>query len=149
MKNEREFLIIKPNSVRRGFIGEIIKRLENRGLKITAMKMIKMSEQQAEKLYNIHKGKDFYEPLKKFILSGPVVLIIVEAPRAIDMVRHIIGDTDPLKASPGSIRGEYGLTIQKNIVHASDSIENANLEMSIFFKDDEILEYNLDAQDDL
>ncbi|MDK2945390.1 nucleoside-diphosphate kinase [Geotoga petraea] len=149
MKNEREFLIIKPNSIRRGFIGEIIKRLENRGIKIIAMKMINISEKQVEKLYKIHKEKEFYKSLKEFMLSGPVVVMVVEAPRAIEMVRHIIGNTDPLKASPGSIRGDYGLTVQKNIVHASDSIENANSEISIFFEENEILKYELDGQNDL
>jgi len=149
MKNEKEFLMIKPNSVRRGFIGEIIKRLENRGIKIIAMKMIKMTENQASTLYEIHKGKDFYKSLKEFILSGPVIVMIVEAPRAIEMVRHIIGKTDPLKASPGSIRGEFGLSVQKNMVHASDSVENAKFEMNIFFDNSEINNYELDAQNDL
>jgi nucleoside-diphosphate kinase len=83
------------------------------------------------------------------MLSGPVVAMVLEAPRAIEMVRHIIGNTDPLKASPGSIRGEYGLTVQKNIVHASDSIENAKIEMSIFFDEKELIDYELDAQFDL
>ena len=149
MKSEREFLMVKPNSIRRGFVGEIISRLENRGLKIISLKMLKVSDEQAEKLYEIHKDKIFYESLKKFILSGPVIVIILEAPRAIEMVRHIIGNTDPLKASPGSIRGEFGLTVQKNIVHASDSLENAKKEINIFFNDNEILNYELDAQYDL
>jgi nucleoside-diphosphate kinase len=83
------------------------------------------------------------------MLSGPIVVMVLEAPRAIEMVRHIIGNTDPLKASPGSIRGEYGLTVQKNIVHASDSLENANKEISIFFDENELVNYDLDAQFDL
>ncbi|MGM0640581.1 MAG: nucleoside-diphosphate kinase [Thermotogota bacterium] len=149
MKLEREFLMIKPNSIRRGFVGEIITRLENRGLKILGLKMIKINEKQANKLYEIHKNKDFYNSLKNFILSGPAIVMVLEAPRAIEMVRHIIGNTDPLKASPGSIRGEFGLTIQKNIVHASDSIKNANKEIDIFFDENEILSYELDAQNDL
>ena len=149
MNSEREFLIIKPNSVRRGFIGEIIKRLESRGIKIIAMKMLKITDTQAKELYKVHEGKAFYPSLKEFMLSGPIVAMVLEAPRAIEMVRHIIGNTDPLKASPGSIRGEYGLTVQKNIVHASDSIENAEKEISIFFDEDELIDYELDAQFDL
>jgi nucleoside-diphosphate kinase len=149
MNNERELLIIKPNSVRRGFIGEIIKRLENRGIKIIALKMLKLTEKQANKLYKMHEGESFYPSLKGFMLSGPIVVMVLEAPRAIEMVRHIIGNTDPLKASPGSIRGEYGLTVQKNIVHASDSLENANKEISIFFDENELVNYDLDAQFDL
>lgn len=149
MNIEREFLIIKPNSVRRGFVGEIIRRLESRGIKIIAMKMLKITEIQANKLYNIHEGKSFYPSLKEFMLSGPIIAMVLEAPRAIEMVRHIIGNTDPLKASPGSIRGEYGLTVQKNIVHASDSLENAKKEIAIFFDEDELIDYDLDAQFDL
>ncbi|MBM7559853.1 nucleoside-diphosphate kinase [Marinitoga litoralis] len=146
---EREFLFLKPNTVRRGLVGEVISRLERRGIKIVAMKMICPTKEQAEELYKEHKGKPFYEDLLKFILSGPIVVMVLEGPRVIDMVRHIIGNTDPLKASPGSIRGEFGMSITKNIVHASDSPENAERELKIFFKEEEIIKYRLDVQDDL
>jgi nucleoside-diphosphate kinase len=146
---EREFLFLKPNTVRRGLVGEVISRLERRGIKIIAMKMIMATKDQVEELYKEHKGKDFYEDLIEFVLSGPVIVMVLEGPRVIDMVRHIIGNTDPLKASPGSIRGEFGMSVTKNIVHASDSAENAEREMKIFFDEEEIVEYRLDVQHDL
>ncbi|KAF2956040.1 nucleoside-diphosphate kinase [Marinitoga sp. 38H-ov] len=146
---EREFLFLKPNTVRRGLVGEVISRLERRGIKIVAMKMISPTKEQAEELYKEHKGKPFYDDLMNFILSGPIIVMVLEGPRVIEMVRHIIGNTDPLKASPGSIRGEFGMSITKNIVHASDSPENAERELKIFFKDEEIINYRLDVQDDL
>ncbi|KLO22667.1 nucleoside diphosphate kinase [Marinitoga sp. 1197] len=146
---EREFLFLKPNTVRRGLVGEVISRLERRGIKIIAMKMIWVTENQAKELYKEHEGKSFYNELIEFVLSGPVVVMVLEGPRVIEMVRHIIGNTDPLKASPGSIRGEFGMSITKNIVHASDSPENAEREIKIFFKEDEILKYRLDVQHDL
>ncbi|SHE87419.1 nucleoside diphosphate kinase [Marinitoga hydrogenitolerans DSM 16785] len=146
---EREFLFLKPNTVRRGLIGEVISRLERRGIKIIALKMIWVTKEQAEELYQEHKGKSFYNDLIDFVLSGPVVVMILEGPRVIEMVRHIIGNTDPLKASPGSIRGEFGMSVTKNIVHASDSLESAKREMKIFFSENEILNYRLDVQHDL
>ncbi|WP_129409905.1 nucleoside-diphosphate kinase [Marinitoga lauensis] len=146
---EREFLFLKPNTVRRGLVGEVISRLERRGIKIVAMKMIWATKEQAEKLYKEHEGKPFYNELIEFVLSGPVVVMVLEGPRVVEMVRHIIGNTDPLKASPGSIRGEFGMSVTKNIVHASDSHENAEKEMRIFFSENEILNYKLDVQHDL
>ncbi|GAB6188335.1 nucleoside-diphosphate kinase [Marinitoga arctica] len=146
---EREFLFLKPNTVRRGLVGEVISRLERRGIKIVAMKMICPTKEQAKELYKEHEGKSFYNDLINFVLSGPVVVMVLEGPRVVEMVRHIIGNTDPLKASPGSIRGEFGMSVTKNIVHASDSYENALREMKIFFSEDEIIEYRLDVQDDL
>jgi len=146
---EREFVMIKPNAVKRGLTSEIIKNYEQKGLKIVAMKMIKMKRSQAERLYAQHKGKDFYEPLLEFILSGPVIVMILEGPRAIETVRNINGETDPLKASPGSIRGKYGLSVRKNIVHASDSNKNAEEEWKIFFEEEEIIEYRNGLENEL
>ncbi|PNS02469.1 nucleoside diphosphate kinase [Petrotoga miotherma DSM 10691] len=138
---EKAFVMIKPNAVKRGLIGEIIKRYEQKGLKVVAMKMIKMKKEQAEELYKVHQGKDFYQPLIEFILSGPVVVMILEGPRVIEAVRSINGETDPLKAQAGSIRGEFGISVRKNIVHASDSIQSAEQEWGIFFEENEIFEY--------
>ncbi|AEX84946.1 nucleoside diphosphate kinase [Marinitoga sp. 1135] len=146
---EREFIFLKPNTIRRGLTGEVISRLERRGIKIIALKMIQFTREQAEKLYEEHKDKPFYNELIDFVLSGPSVVMVVEGPRVIEMVRHIIGATDPLKASPGSIRGEFGMSVTKNIVHASDSPEKAEREMKIFFSEEEILNYRLDVQGDL
>ncbi|MCX7654228.1 MAG: nucleoside-diphosphate kinase [Fervidobacterium sp.] len=146
---ERTFIILKPNAVRRGLVGEILKRFEQRGIKIVGLKFLKMSREQAEKLYEPHKGKTFYEELLNFMLSGPVVAIILEAPRVLELVRHIVGATDPLKAEAGSIRGEFALTVTKNLIHASDSLESFEREASIFFTEDEIIDYYLDVQDDI
>ncbi|QTA38816.1 nucleoside-diphosphate kinase [Thermosipho ferrireducens] len=146
---ERTFVFLKPNAVRRGLIGEIIKRFEQRGIKIIALKMMWLTEEQAERLYEMHKGKSFYEELVEFVTSGPVVAMILEAPRVIEMVRHIIGNTDPLKAEAGTVRGEFALTITKNLIHASDSKENFERESRIFFEDTEKVDYYLDVQDDI
>ncbi|MEN3041883.1 MAG: nucleoside-diphosphate kinase [Fervidobacterium sp.] len=146
---ERTFIILKPNAVRRGLVGEILKRFEQRGIKIVGLKFLKMSREQAEKLYEPHKGKTFYEELLNFMLSGPVVAVILEAPRVLELVRHIVGATDPLKAEAGSIRGEFALTVTKNLIHASDSLESFEREASIFFTEDEIINYYLDVQDDI
>lgn len=146
---EKTFVYLKPNAVRRGLIGEIIKRFEQRGIKIVALKFLWMSKEQAEKLYEMHKGKSFYNELIEFVTGGPIVAMIVEAPRVIEMVRHIIGDTDPLKAGTGTIRGEFALTITKNLIHASDSKENFEREYKIFFNEDEMINYYLDVQDDI
>ena len=140
---EREFVFIKPNAIRRSLIGEIISRYEKKGLKIIALKMIQMTKTQSEKLYEEHEGKDFYKPLIDFVLSGPVLVMVLEGERAVEVVRHMHGDTDPLKAFPGSIRGDYGLTVRKNIVHASDSQEKAEKEWQIFFDQEELLEYSI------
>jgi len=146
---ERTFIILKPNAVRRGLIGEILKRFEQRGIKIIGLKFLWMTQEQCEKLYEPHKGKPFYEELVNFMMSGPVVAMVVEAPRVIEMVRHIVGATDPLRAEAGTIRGEFALTVTKNLIHASDSVENAEREMSIFFSPEDLIEYKLDIQDDI
>ncbi|ONN27552.1 nucleoside diphosphate kinase [Thermosipho affectus] len=146
---ERTFVYLKPNAVRRGLIGEIIKRFEQRGIKIVALKMHWVTKEEAEELYKMHKQKSFYKDLIEFITGGPIVAMIVEAPRVIEMVRHIIGNTDPLKAGTGTIRGEFALTTTKNLIHASDSKENFEREYKIFFKDEEIIDYYLDVQDDI
>ena len=139
--------MIKPDGVARGLVGEVISRIEKKGLKIVAMKMIKMSKEQAEKLYEVHKGKPFYEGLIKYVTSGPVVVMVVKGPQAVKVVRNLIGATNPIEAAFGTIRGDFGLDIGRNIVHASDSPENSLKERSIFFKEDEYIEY--DRTDDV
>ncbi len=147
MEFELEFVMIKPDGVARGLVGEVISRIEKKGLKIVAMKMIKMSKEQAEKLYEVHKGKPFYEGLIKYVTSGPVVVMVVKGPQAVKVVRNLIGSTNPIEAAFGTIRGDFGLDIGRNIVHASDSPENSLKERSIFFKEDEYIEY--DRTDDV
>jgi len=146
---ERTFVILKPNTVRRGLVGEILRRFEQRGIKIVGLKFLWMTKEQCEKLYEPHEGKSFYNELTEFMMSGPVVAVVLEAPRVIEMVRHIVGATDPLKAEAGTIRGEFALTVTKNLIHASDSVENAAREMSIFFTEDELIDYSLDIQNDI
>lgn len=139
MSNERTFVYIKPDGVRRKFIGEVISRFEKKGLKLIGLKMIRMPEKLARELYKEHVGKDFYEPLLRFVTSGPVVAMVVEGPRAVEAVRQIVGNTDAVEALPGSIRGDFALSVRENIVHASDSLESAKREIAIFFKDEEIV----------
>ena len=139
---EREFVMIKPDGVQRGLIGKIITRIENTGLKITAIKMIQVSEQQAEKHYEVHKGKPFYDGLIKYITNGPVVTMIVEGKNAVKHVRRLVGATDPSSAAPGSIRGDYSLEIGRNIIHAADSNSNSAKEALIYFTENEVMKYN-------
>ncbi|MGL5089078.1 MAG: nucleoside-diphosphate kinase [Cetobacterium sp.] len=131
---EKTLLIIKPDAVERKLIGDIIQRVEKKGLEIKALRMEKVSLEKAEKHYEIHKGKDFYNNLIQFIISGPVVLIVVEGKNCIKMIRGMAGSTSPLEAIPGTIRGDFSTDILENIVHTSDSIEASEREIKIFFK---------------
>ena len=139
MAVQRTFVMIKPDGVRRGLIGEIISRFEKRGMKIVAMKMVKMDRALAERLYEEHKGKSFFEELISYVTSGPVVAMVIEADEAVSVVRKMIGATDPKEALPGTIRGDYALSKAENVIHASDSPEKASREISIFFKENEII----------
>jgi nucleoside-diphosphate kinase len=141
MEKQRTFVMIKPDGVQRGFVGDIINRFEKKGLKIIAMKMISVPKQLAEKHYGIHKGKPFFEPTVRYIISSPVVAMVLEGINAIDMVRNIMGKTNPQDASIGSIRGDYGQFIGRNIVHGSDSPDTAEFEISLWFKPEEISSY--------
>ncbi len=138
---QRTFVMIKPDGVQRGLIGEIIERIEKKGLKIVGLKMIKLPKELAEKQYEEHKGKDFFEGLIKYVTSGPVVVMVVEGKNAVKAMRKLVGATDPLEATPGTIRGDFGLEIGRNIIHASDSEKSAEREIFLFFKEDEIFEY--------
>lgn len=136
---ERTLVFIKPDGVQRGLVGEIILRLEKRGLRIVALKMLRMSEQLAEIHYAEHKGKEFFDPLVRHVTSGPVVAMVLEGERAIELVRRMIGSTNPAEAQPGTIRGDLALTTRLNLVHASDSAASAEVEISRFFSLDEIV----------
>ncbi|KQC13605.1 MAG: nucleoside diphosphate kinase [Desulfuromonas sp. SDB] len=143
---ERTLVIIKPNAVQRELIGDIISRFEKRGLKIVAMKMIVITPELAKVHYQEHQAKDFYQPLIKFITSGPSVVIILEGDRAIEVVRKMCGATDPLDADPGTIRGDYGIRVRQNIIHASDSLSSAEREIALFFSTPELIDYKLAAR---
>ncbi len=138
---QRTYVMIKPDGVKRGLIGEIIRRIENKGLKIVALKMLKLSKEKAEELYSVHKGKPFFNSLVEFVTSGPVVAMIVEGDEAVSVMRTLIGPTDGRKAPPGTIRGDFALSIQENIIHAADSVETAEREMWIVFDKSEVVSY--------
>ena len=141
MQKERTFVMIKPDAVQRGFIGEIISRFEKKGIKIVGMKMVDVDRSLAEKHYEIHKGKPFFEPTVKYITSSPVVAIVLEGLNVIEMVRAMTGATDPQKAAIGTIRGDFGQFIGRNIIHASDGKETAASEITLWFTPKEIAEY--------
>jgi nucleoside-diphosphate kinase len=141
---ERSLVLVKPDGVQRGISGLIISRLESRGLKISGMKLFHISRDLAMKHYGAHQGKPFFDGLVRFITSGPVVAIVVEGPRAVEIVRNTMGSTDPLNAEPGTIRGDFGIEIGRNLVHGSDSLESAAHEISLFFSGEEVLNYERD-----
>jgi nucleoside-diphosphate kinase len=141
MQNERTFVMIKPDGVQRGFIGEIITRFEKKGLKLVAMKLVSVSRELAEEHYGVHKGKPFFKPTVKYITSSPVVAMILEGKNAINLVRNMMGKTDPQDAAMGTIRGDYGQFIGRNIVHGSDSPDTAEFEINLWFKPEEIANY--------
>ncbi|KYO64294.1 nucleoside-diphosphate kinase [Thermovenabulum gondwanense] len=130
---EKTFVMLKPDAVKRGLVGSIIKRYEQKGLKILALKMLQVTEDLAEKHYEEHRDKPFYRELVNFITSGPVVAMILEGPNAIKLVRLLNGATKAEDALPGTIRGDYALTTQENLVHASDSSESARREIALWF----------------
>jgi nucleoside-diphosphate kinase len=133
--SERTLVLIKPDGVRRGLAGEVLSRIERKGLRIVAMDMRVVGRDLAETHYAEHAGKPFYGSLVEFITSGPLVALVVEGSRAIEAFRALAGATDPVKATPGTIRGDYALEVQDNIVHGSDSPDSAEREIKIFFPD--------------
>lgn len=137
---ERTLVIVKPDGVRRGLIGEVISRFEKKGFKIKALKMIKLSKDLAMKLYDIHVGKPFFNDLIDFMTSSPVVAMVLEGNDAVNVVRLMIGQTDSRRAQPGTIRGDYSLSIGENVVHAADSSERADYEISVIFDSSEIVD---------
>jgi len=141
---ERTLVLIKPDGVQRGLAGAIIARFERRGLRIAAMKMIQMDKATAQRHYAVHQNKPFFNDLVTFITSNPIIAAVFEGKNAIEVVRHTMGETNSAKASPGTIRGDFGIDLQYNLVHGSDSLENAAKEISIFFSPGEILSYSRD-----
>ena len=131
--NQRTLVVIKPDAVARGLVGEIISRFEKKGFKLVNLKMLRLSREQAEEFYSPHRAKPFFKDLIDFITSGPIVAAILEGRNAVDAVRIMIGSTDASKAEPGSIRGDYGLGLTDNIVHASDSDDSFRREARILF----------------
>ena len=139
---EKTLVLLKPDAVQRGLIGEIIQRLERRGLLLTAAKFMQVSQELAETHYGIHKGKPFYKPLLEYITSAPVMAMAWEGPNAVAAVRQTMGATNPTAAAPGSVRHDFGLEIGRNLTHASDSAENGQKEVALWFKENELVEWN-------
>jgi len=139
--NERTLVILKPDAVQRGLVGEILARFEKRGLKIAALKLEVISRETAERHYGEHEGKPFFAGLVDYITSAPSVLLILEGPDAVAITRATNGDTKPARAAPGTIRADFGLTIGRNLVHASDSVESAAREVESFFGSGGIVDY--------
>jgi nucleoside-diphosphate kinase len=130
---ERTLVLVKPDGVRRGLVGEVISRMERKGLSIVAMELRTLDRDTAEQHYGEHQAKPFFAGLVEFITSGPLVALVVEGPRAVEAFRGLAGATDPVKATPGTVRGDYALDVQTNIVHGSDSPESATREIELFF----------------
>jgi nucleoside-diphosphate kinase len=138
---ERTLVIIKPDAVQRGLIGPILTRLERRGLRIAAMKLIQITPELAARHYQVHQGKPFYGPLVEFITSGPVVVAVIEGTDAINTVRKTMGATNPALAEPGTIRADFAIEIGRNLVHGSDGADTAAYEIPLFFTEAEIVSY--------
>jgi nucleoside-diphosphate kinase len=132
---ERTLLIIKPDAVGQSYTGEVLRRVEQDGFVILGLRMLRLTTLQAKEFYAVHREKPFYEPLVKFMTSGPVVVCALERENAVRGLRELVGSTNPREAAPGTIRADLGWNVQENAVHASDSLENARKEVSFFFKD--------------
>ncbi len=142
---ERTLIIVKPDAVQRGLIGEIVARFERRGLRIVGMKFMQIDRQLASRHYAEHEGKGFYESLLAYITSAPSVVMVLEAPNAIELARRTIGATKPIDSPPGSIRGDLGVEVGRNLVHGSDSAESAAREIDLFFAPEELVNWSRDV----
>jgi nucleoside-diphosphate kinase len=142
---QRTLILVKPDAMQRGLAGEIISRLERRGLRIAAMKLMQVPEQLARRHYAEHEGKGFYEGLIEYITSSPIIAAVFEGTNAVEAARQTMGKTNPLQAAPGTIRGDFGLETGRNLVHGSDSPESAAREIALFFNEGEIIGYTRDV----
>jgi nucleoside-diphosphate kinase len=145
MAFERTLVIVKPDGVQRGLVGPIVTRFEARGLKIVGLKLVQVSRELAERHYAEHEGKGFYPGLLDYITSGPVVVACVEGTSAVQMVRNVVGATNPLNAAPGTIRADLAVDIGRNLIHASDAPETAQRELDLWFAPEELLSYPRDT----
>jgi nucleoside-diphosphate kinase len=142
MAVEKTFVMIKPDGVQRGLIGQVIQRFEQKGLQLVAAKLMHISRPLAETHYAEHQSKPFFGELVEFITSGPVLAMVWQGENAIRVAREMMGKTNPAEAAPGTIRGDFGLQVSMNVIHGSDSEESAEREINLFFKEEEILEYS-------
>ena len=141
MSAERTLVLVKPDGVQRGLVGDVVSRLERRGLHLVGLKLMRIDEQLAARHYAEHVGKPFYPGLVRFITSSPVVAMVWEGPGAVALVRSTMGATDPAKSAPGTIRGDLAVSIGTNVVHGSDSPERAGVEVGLFFQEDELVSW--------
>src|SRR5512145_580375 len=140
-KVEHSLVLVKPDGVQRGLVGEVIARLERRGLRLVGAKFLQVSQALAEEHYAIHKGKPFYEGLIAYITSAPVMAMVWEGPNAIAAIRQTMGSTRPTEAAPGSLRHDFALEVGRNLTHASDSVENGASEVALWFKQEELVDW--------
>lgn len=138
---QRTLILLKPDAVQRRLVGEIIGRFERKGLRLIGLKLLSVPRELAEKHYAVHKGKPFYESLLTFLTSGPTVALVWEGREAVTVGRNLMGVTDGAKAPPGTVRGDFALSVQNNLVHGSDSAENAALEISLWFTPEELVSF--------
>jgi nucleoside-diphosphate kinase len=138
---QRTLILLKPDAVQRRLVGEIIGRFERKGLRLAGLKLVQVSRELAEKHYAVHKGKPFYESLLTFLTSGPTVALVWEGREAVAVGRNLMGVTDGAKSAPGTVRGDFALSVQNNLVHGSDSPENAATEIALWFKDEELVSF--------
>lgn len=143
---ERTFLMIKPDAVQRNLIGEVVSRLERKGLKLVAAKLFQANEELAKEHYAEHVEKPFFNDLVSFITSGPVFTMVVEGKNVVEVTRTLVGETNPTKAAPGTIRGDYGIDLGRNIIHGSDSNESAEREIGLWFDQSELNDYKLNNE---
>ncbi|WP_439628082.1 nucleoside-diphosphate kinase [Gemmata sp.] len=138
---QQTLILLKPDAVQRRLVGEVVARFERKGLRLVGLKLVRATRDLAEKHYAVHKGKPFYESLLSFLTSGPTVAMVLEGREAVAACRLLMGLTDGAKSPPGTIRGDFGLSVQNNLVHGSDSTENAALEIGLWFKPDELVSF--------
>ncbi len=140
---QQTLILLKPDCIHRRLIGVVIQRFEQKGLRLAGLKLVQAGRQLAEQHYAVHKGKPFYEPLLKFLTSGPTVAMVWEGREAVTVARNLMGATDGTKAPPATIRGDFAISVQNNLVHGSDSPENAAAEIALWFKPEELVSYQL------
>ncbi len=146
MSVQRTLVLCKPDAVQRGIVGRIVSRFEDKGFKIVGLKMMQVDEDLARTHYQEHIEKPFFSELVEFITASPIVAMAVEGENAVEVVRGVMGTTNPQKATPGTIRGDFGLNLTKNLVHGSDSLASADRELALFFSEDEIYTYSLSIE---
>src|SRR5579884_1010935 len=138
---ERTLILLKPDCIHRRLVGAVLQRFEQKGLRLAALKLVQPDRALAERHYAVHKGKPFYESLLSFLTAGPTLALVLEGREAVAVARSLIGATDGAKAAPGTIRGDYGISVQNNLIHGSDSVENAQGEIALWFRPEELVSY--------